>query len=89
MELRKDSEGFLTTSELIERLSDRLPLDEDDLRILDNRNDTHFSQIVRNLASNRNNTTGLEKQGLALYNLVGKGWKITELGKTIALNHVI
>ncbi|PWL17049.1 hypothetical protein DKP76_13510 [Falsochrobactrum shanghaiense] len=74
-------DGFLTTSQLIDLLHDKLQPSGQDLDILRNRNDTHFSQKVRNLVCHRNNSTGLEARGLAVYIRIRKGWQITDHGK--------
>ena len=49
----------LTTTQLIERLSNRLVLVGRDAEIAINRSDTYFSQKVRNLVCHRNQSTGL------------------------------
>lgn len=50
IELIADNPG-INTSELKSKLEEYFVLHEDDKRILKNRNDSHFSQKVRNLAS--------------------------------------
>ena len=70
----------LTTSELIESLSKRLAPTGQDSRILLNRNDTHFSQKVRNIVSHRNQRTGLVARSIADYNKDEESWTLTETG---------
>lgn len=53
LELLAASPSGLTTSELIAKLTDRFNPDGPDAEILANRQDTHFSQKVRNLVSHR------------------------------------
>lgn len=53
LELLDAQPGGLTTSDLIERLTELLEPDGHDAEILANRQDTHFSQKVRNLVSHR------------------------------------
>lgn len=69
----------ITTSLLIKLLQDELDVSDEDLRILKGRNDTHFSQKVRNLVSHRT----LVNKGLATYSSEQKNGlhKITEAGK--------
>jgi hypothetical protein len=55
--------GGLTTTDLIDRLTAALDPDGADAEILANRQDTHFSQKVRNLVSHRT----LVNQGWATY----------------------
>lgn len=76
--LSKHIEQGLTTSQLVAMLQSELDVSAEDLRILNSRNDTYFSQKVRNLVSHRN----LVNKGLATYERVnGNGvHKITEKG---------
>ncbi|MGR6034932.1 MAG: hypothetical protein ACU4EQ_03920 [Candidatus Nitrosoglobus sp.] len=67
--------GELTTSELIRRLEDVFAPDGGDLEILQNRNDTKFTQKVRNLKSHKT----LEKTGLV--EAIQNGFRITEAGR--------
>lgn len=48
---RNNDDGFITTSELISKLTDVMQPTGEDAEILQNRNDTYFSQKVRNLKS--------------------------------------
>lgn len=75
----------LTTSEIIEKLTDGLELSEDDLRILSGRNDSHFSQQVRNLVSHKT----LTKKNLATYEAgtTSGRLRITDAGRTFLETH--
>ncbi|MBL4872625.1 MAG: hypothetical protein JKY41_04350 [Rhodobacteraceae bacterium] len=80
-ELSASSSGHLTTTQLIEILSDKLKPTGHDAEILSDRSDTYFSQKVRNLVSHRNQGTGLVARGLATYDEVSESWTITPLGR--------
>lgn len=73
------TEGGVSTSELIEHLQDILKPEGKDAEILEGRNDTHFSQKVRNLVSHRT----LEIKGLAKYERIENNGlhKITDKGR--------
>lgn len=79
------NEGILT-SDLIQHLEDVLKPEGNDLEIIANRNDTFFSQKVRNLISHRN----LVNKGLATYEQIGNEnlSKITELGKKYITDNI-
>ncbi|WP_156477395.1 hypothetical protein [Falsihalocynthiibacter arcticus] len=81
-ELARSNTGTLTTTQLISRLTDSMNPVDQDAEILDGRSDTYFSQKVRNLVSHRNDTLGLQNQGLAIYNEDGESWTITEEGRS-------
>lgn len=85
VELASSSNGELTTSELIDRLTKRLQPTGKDAEIINERSDTHFSQKVRNLVSHRNQGTGLETRGLAIYLQKIEGWSITDSGRTLVV----
>jgi hypothetical protein len=53
LELLAAHPGGLSTTDLIEKLTELFKPDGDDAEILSNRQDTHFSQKVRNLVSHR------------------------------------
>lgn len=55
--------GAISTSALIKGLTDIMHPTGEDIRILNDRNDTHFSQIVRNLKSHDT----FERNGFACY----------------------
>jgi hypothetical protein len=75
---RSTPSGVIATAELIERLQDALKPRGLDAAILQRRQDTRFSQKVRNLISHRNNQTSIFRRGLAV--VVPGGMKITEAG---------
>lgn len=79
-------ENGLTTSELIILLSNELEISGHDAEILAGRNDTHFSQKVRNLVSHRT----LENKGLAIYKKLGRDGlhKITDEGEKYLLENI-
>lgn len=85
-ELLRTHGGTLTTSELIRRLSSRLPLTGKDAVIATNRSDTYFSQKVRNLVSHRSQSTGLQARGLADYDATDESWTLTKIGRAHASN---
>jgi hypothetical protein len=74
---RKD--GYISTSDLIRHLTDEFSPDGEDAEILDGRNDTKFSQIVRNLKSHKDTSTSIFTRGLA--EEVGDGIRITDAGR--------
>ena len=79
-ELAKAKDGTLTTTQLIDLLTDRMAPTGQDADILNGRGDTYFSQKVRNLVSHRSSGTGLERRGLASYDPDTESWKITDAG---------
>ena len=74
------SDGYLPTSELIAELEARFRPAGEDAEILVHRNDTKFSQIVRNLKSHQNNSTSLVVRGYA--EVVDDGFRITPAGRS-------
>ena len=76
--------GRLTTTALIDELTDEMKPTGRDLMLGENRQDTLFSQKVRNLVSHRNQGSGLEARGLATYLPQYEGWEITPAGVTLA-----
>jgi hypothetical protein len=76
----------LSTSQLIARLSARLPVSGKDAQIAYKRSDTYFSQKVRNLVSHRNQTTGIQARGYADYDSVDESWTLTKEGRSYAAN---
>jgi predicted HNH restriction endonuclease len=76
----------VSTSELIEHLEDILKPEGKDAEILKSRNDTYFSQKVRNLVSHRT----LETKGLVKYeHIENKGvHKITDKGRIYIENNI-
>lgn len=81
-----NKENGLKTSELIVLLSDELEISGHDAEILTGRNDTYFSQKVRNLVSHRT----LENKGLATYENIGRDGlhRITDKGEKYLLDNI-
>ena len=80
--LSKSENGFVSTSDLITKLTEVMNPTGQDAAILAGRADTYFSQKVRNLKSHAT----LQKQGYA--DNFGDGFKITPLGKTFVSTHI-
>jgi hypothetical protein len=74
-------DGFAETSDLIRHLEKAFRPSGEDAEILDGRSDTKFSQKVRNLVSHRNGPNGIVRLGLAEYDKLRKGLKITPRGR--------
>ena len=72
--LMKRNGGSIDTSSLIDLLTNLMKPEGRDAEILDGRNDTYFSQKVRNLKSHDT----FERYGYATYN--GSGYTITNTG---------
>ncbi len=71
--------GSISTSQLIDALEAEFEPDGKDAEILDGRQDTHFSQKVRNLVSHRESSTSMFRKGYAEY--TGDGIRITDAGR--------
>lgn len=78
--INKAPSGYGDTSMLIKELTDIMRPTGVDAQILDGRNDTYFSQKVRNLKSH--NT--LEKRGYARYTR-GQGFQLTDKGRELVI----
>src|SRR5216684_278083 len=72
-------DGRISTSDLIGELEYQFKPAGEDAAILDNRNDTKFSQIVRNLKSHKAASTNIFARGYA--EEVDDGFKITPAGR--------
>ncbi|MCR8548785.1 hypothetical protein M4578_13185 [Salipiger sp. P9] len=81
VELATSMTGTLTTTDLIQILTDRMQPTGHDAQIADGRGDTYFSQKVRNLVSHRHQATGLQARGLADYQAEQESWTITAAGR--------
>ncbi|MEI8394784.1 MAG: hypothetical protein WCF85_08625 [Rhodospirillaceae bacterium] len=77
--------GCIQTSELIDALSNLFQPEGEDADILANRNDTKFSQKVRNLVSHRDQENSMFYLGLAIY--TGDGLQITDSGRRYVEEH--
>lgn len=71
--------GYVATAHLISDLEAEFEPDGQDAAILDGRQDTYFSQKVRNLISHREASASMFKKGYAEY--TGDGIKITDAGR--------
>jgi hypothetical protein len=79
-------DGFMKTADIIKALEMMIPLSAEDTEMLAGRSDTRFSQIVRNVVSHRTSPKNLIALGLADYDKVKRGMKITTSGR-FALVH--
>ncbi len=73
--------GEITTTRLIEILTDEFAPDGQDAEILEGRQDSYFSQKVRNLISHRTTGTSMFTKGYAQYHEHGESISITDLGR--------
>lgn len=73
--------GTLTTTELIGALSAFMNPRGTDAQIARDRNDTYFSQKVRNLISHRNSATSLMSRDLVVYDAAAETLTITVAGQ--------
>jgi hypothetical protein len=81
--LNASKTGTLTTSELIGDLSSFMNPRGTDAKIARDRNDTYFSQKVRNLISHRGSETSLMSQDLVVYDAAHETLTITIKGQDI------
>lgn len=86
--LNHADDGFYETSELIALLQLVLQPKGKDNEILDNRSDTRFSQIVRNMVSHRKSPSNLIGAGYATYDKTRRGLTITGKGRAYLEEHV-
>lgn len=82
--LLNSESGSLTTSQLIALLSGQMNPTGRDVRLGRNRNDTLFSQKVRNIISHRHNGQGLVARGLVVYDAQTETLTITAQGRALA-----
>ncbi|MCV0384138.1 MAG: hypothetical protein K5799_11925 [Erythrobacter sp.] len=73
--------GEISTSALIKELEDEFQPEGTDAETLDGRNDTYFSQKVRNLVSHRGTGTSMFSKGYATYDSAAESIKITDAGR--------
>lgn len=76
----RDSGGEITTTQLIDMLSEEFEPSGTDAEILDGRSDTYFSQKVRNLISHRETGTSMFTKGYAIYDAANETIQITDAG---------
>jgi hypothetical protein len=74
-------DGYILTSELIIALEEHFQPDGEDAEILEGRDDTKFSQKVRNLVSHRDGQYTIFAKGYAEYIKNENGIKITDTGR--------
>lgn len=79
--IARQPEGFITTSDLIRELIYVFDPHGQDAEIIEGRNDTYFTQKVRNIISHRKSPTSFIAQGYAEYIESAKGLKITQAGR--------
>jgi len=80
-------DGTIETSELIDRLEKQFSPSGEDADVLYDRNDTKFSQKVRNLISHKDCSTSMFAKGWATYDPSSHAITITDQGKSFLLNH--
>lgn len=73
--------GEIATAELIVELTEMFQPEGEDAEILAGRQDSHFSQKVRNLVSHRDGQTSMFAKGYADY--TGNGIRITDAGRVL------
>lgn len=73
--------GEITTTELIATLEAEFQPEGTDAQMLDGRNDTYFSQKVRNLISHRHSSTSMFSRGYAIYDAASESFRITDAGQ--------
>ena len=73
--------GEITTSRLIRALENEFQPEGVDAETLDGRNDTYFSQKVRNLISHRASSTSMFSLGYATYDAPSESIQITDQGR--------
>lgn len=79
MAMAARADGYITTAELIDELAATYRPQGDDALLLEGRNDTRFSQIVRNLKSHKGSSTSIFSKGYAVEER--DGMRITERGR--------
>ena len=70
-----------TMTNLIEWLVDEFDPSGDDAVLLDGRNDSRFTQIVRNLVSHRDSPSSMFSRGFAVYHPENESIEITDAGR--------
>lgn len=80
-------DGFMKTSDLIAALEMMFHPEGEDAAILENRSDTRFSQIVRNMVSHKKTSTNIVGTGYAVYDKDRHGLVITDKGREFLLKN--
>lgn len=73
--------GEITMTDLIDDLSAKFQPDGRDAEIIDGRQDTYFSQKVRNLVSHRAVPNSMFSKGYATYDPENESIRITDAGR--------
>lgn len=79
--LNASATGTLTTTQLIESLAAFMNPRGTDANIARGRNDTYFTQKVRNLISHRDSSTSLMSRDLVVYDAPNETLTITDTGR--------
>ncbi|EZP69880.1 hypothetical protein BV96_03739 [Sphingomonas paucimobilis] len=73
--------GEISMTKLIEEMIDQFEPQGEDAEIIQGRNDSKFSQKVRNLVSHREASTSMFSRGYATYHPNSESIQITDLGR--------
>jgi hypothetical protein len=73
--------GTISTTDLITEMTDEFAPDGQDAEIMTGRQDTYFSQKVRNLVSHRAGSTSMFTKGYATYSAGSEAITITGAGR--------
>jgi len=73
--------GSITTTDLIQEMEAHFQPSGEDVDIIDGRNDTKFSQKVRNLVSHRESGASMFSKGYAIYHADSESIEITDAGR--------
>lgn len=83
--LAAESSGYLSTTDLKDKLVALFQPEGEDAEILENRNDIRFTQIVRNMISHKKSAGNIV--GLGYVDHVGHGLRITQAGRAFLKTH--
>lgn len=81
LQAARDAGGTITTTQLIQAMEGHFQPAGRDANTLSGRNDTYFSQKVRNLVSHRESSTSIIKKGYATYSAATESISITPQGE--------
>ena len=73
--------GEITMTNLIDQMIDQFEPQGEDAEIIQGRNDSKFSQKVRNLVSHREASTSIFSRGYAIYHPNSESIQITDSGR--------
>lgn len=85
--LNNQLSGSMTTTDLIAELEAEFQPTGEDAEILDGRQDTRFSQIVRNMVSHKDLPGNIIAEGFAEHLGARTGLKITDPGRAHLRHH--